>query len=401
MLRKERILRVAIVTMAATAFHGFCGPVARACELCGPPSVTLAEQLATAQEVLLVKWIGAQFAVDGKPGSVAFEVVRVLRPAGSQRKPGETIRVDRYLAGERGRQYLLFGKPRSADGKGAADGAIDWSEPTEATEITSRYLLDAPRFDAPATERLAYYAKFLEHAELVIANDAHAEFVNAKAEEIAAAAGSYSREKLRAWLSDRKTPINRLAAYGLMLGHCGQADDVPFLERLLSNTSDPRRSNSSGIMAGLIFLARDGGVQKLERLKLADRKGSVDEAYSALQAVRYAWSYGGGKVSRTELERVVRNQIDRPEFFDTVVVDLARWKDWSIMPRLMELYGTKDFNDRTSKTTIVRYLIAATKDVPPEGPKPQHAIDADRHLAKLREQEPRLVLEVEKFFYLK
>lgn len=411
MLRRDCVFRVAFLMSAAVAICSTHSTIARACELCGPPSVTLAEQLSTAEHVLLVKWVAATLGVDGKSGSATFEIVRVLRPAESKWKPGDSLGVARYLPGERAKQYLLFGKNVDTIGKSGQTAQFDWGDPTEATETTCRYVFEAPAFDAPSIERLAFYAKHLEHSELAIANDAHSEFVNARAEAIAAAAKSYPRANLRRWLADKKTPVNRLAAYGLMLGHCGLPEDAPFFERLISDSTDPRRCNSAGIMAGYLFLARDRGLQNLARTKLADNNGSLDQAYPALQAVRYLWSYGEEAVPREVVQRVVRRLIARPEFFDLAIVDLARWKDWSVMPQVVALYGTRDFDDRASKKVIIRYLLAATKDVPdPEParaigqeqkPKPQHVTDAERYLSQLRVRDATLIAEVEKFFYLR
>ncbi len=122
-----------------------------------------------------------------------------------------------------------------------------------------------------------------------------------------------------------------------------------------------------------------------------------------LTALRYLWSYGNGKISPERLLAAMRKLIERPQFAASAITDLARWKDWSVQPRLMELYGRKGFDDRESKRAIIAYLIACTKDAPTGAgdEPPEHVRAAIANLARLRERDPKLVAETEKFFYLK
>ena len=98
----------------------------------------------------------------------------------------------------------------------------------------------------------------------------------------------------------------------------------------------------------------------------------------------------------------MRLLLDRPEVSDLVIADLARWKDWSIQSRLMELYGAEEYNIPSIKRAIIRYTIASTKDVPAGGGEktPKHVIEATKNLQTLRDKDAKMVNEVERYFFL-
>src|SRR5262249_14824160 len=102
------------------------------------------------------------------------------------------------------------------------------------------------------------------------------------------------------------------------------------------------------------------------------------------------------------LKSSMRILLDRPEVSDLVIADLARWKDWSIQARLMELYGAEEYNIPSIKRSIVRFMIASTKDVPAGGGEKttHHAVEGAKYLEDLRNKDAKLVNEVERYFYL-
>ncbi|HUG90387.1 MAG TPA: hypothetical protein VML55_06120, partial [Planctomycetaceae bacterium] len=104
------------------------------------------------------------------------------------------------------------------------------------------------------------------------------------------------------------------------------------------------------------------------------------------------------------LRQSLRLMLDRREVVDLVITDLARWKDWSVQDRLIEIYSADDFEDngfhRSVKQAIIRYFLACTKDAPAgaDANVPEHALTARKHLATLRKKDPELVRQAERFF---
>ena len=75
------------------------GNSANSCPFCSAPSLTLSEQVAQADAVVLVKWVGGQAAKISDAGSTEFEVVEVVhQPEGGKLAKASRINLVRYRA---------------------------------------------------------------------------------------------------------------------------------------------------------------------------------------------------------------------------------------------------------------------------------------------------------------
>lgn len=366
---------------------------ASACPICGVPTVTLPERLALADVALLVEWVSAR-AADGKqPESSTYEIVQVQRDALDKYRPGERVTVEQLVQGKAGNLYLLLGRKDDKLG-------VKWEPaPLPVSETSYQYIIQAPSPETTAAERLPYFIKFLEFPDREIANDAFAQFVNAPTKDIAAVAAKLPRDKIRRWLADDKTPLNRQAGYGLMLGLSGNADDGAFLEKRIVNGNPDRQFGIEGLIFGYLLLTGEEGLARIEKTSLSNPRAEDGAVFAAWVATRYFWSYGNGKISHERLQAALRPLIDRPALSDSAIETLARWKDWSLHERLMKLYEQKQANEQSTKEMIINYMIASTKDMPTEAAEPPaHVIAGRKCLEKLRERDPKLVAHAEKFF---
>lgn len=371
-----------------------------ACPFCSAPSLTLTEQVTQADAVALVKWKGGKPAKDQDAGSTDYEVVDIVRqPMSGKLSKGQVISLVRYRPGKPEDQFLLLGT------RGGA--VIDWGSPMEVTETSYKYVIEAPKPDVPAVERMRYFVKFLEHPDQVISNDAYGEFANTAYADITPIAPDMPRAKLREWLVSPETSPSRLGLYGLMLGLCGKPEDVPLLEKKILDSTEEFRLGIDGIMGGYLLLTGEDGLKKLEEHKLSNKKAPFSETYAAMQALRFMWQYGDNQIPADRLRASMRLLLDRPELADLVIADLARWKDWSVMPQLMKLYGAEEYDIPSIKRAIVRFMLASTKDVPPSEAGepsveiPAHAKQGAEYLALLEKNDPKTVSEAKRFFFIK
>ena len=326
-------------------------------------------------------------------------------------KKDDKITVPRFRAGKKGDLFMLFG---------TKDKEIDWSSPLEVTETTYQYIVQSPSPESMPGKRLEYFLKFLEFSDQLVSNDAYGEFANAPYEEIVKIKDKMDREKIRKWISNKETAPTRLGLYGLLLGLCGNDDDAKMLAAKIDEKVQDFRLGIDGLISGYLLLTGDKGLDLIDQGKLKDKKAPFSETYAAMQALRFMWTYGSGRISKERLRQSMRELLDRPELADLVVADLARWEDWSVQDRLMKLYGEGDYNVPSIKRAIVRYLLTAAKVAPPKAeakpddkPKtdkpaetvkpdilPASALQARANLEKLREQDPKTVKEAERFFFL-
>lgn len=392
---KTRIAQLVAALGGAVLVGAFALPLADACPFCSEPMLTMGEQYSKADAAVLAAWVSAELPTTDKPGSTTWEIVEAPKAPQETIAKGKKLTLERFRAGKAGDRAIVFGSKLGGD-------KIEWGSPLEISEAGYEYVVKSPAPTAPPATRLKFYIDYLEHEDPMVAGDAYQEFANAPYKDILLVRESLPRDKLRKFIADPKIAATRLGLYGLLLGLCGSSEDAALMEnRIVADTED-FRLGIDGVIGGYLLLAGDHGLAVIERAKILNKKVPFSETYAAMQALRFLWSYGDGRIPQDRLKQSMRLLLDRPELADLVIADLARWKDWTLQDRLMDLYGAEEYNIPSIKRAIVRYMIASTKDVPAGGgePAPEHALEGARHLQKLRDRDPKLVNDAERFFFL-
>ena len=333
------------------------GAVARAvpgCPFCGPTEPPFSHRLAKCDAALQVKWVSLVGDETTMTAVTTFEVVEVLRGKAEDFKPGSRVTIPFARDGQPGDLFLLFREP--------GEDEPTWTEPVEVTEGRYGYIRQAPYPET--SNRLVFFLKFLEVADEEIAADAFAEFSRAEYKDVAVLAPKLPREKLRTWLAskDLKRQV-RLGLYGMLLGLSGDDSDAAFLESLIMARPDPEqpRFGIDGMMAGYILLQRERGLNKLLDAKFNDPLAE-DDLLPIRNALVFIWDYARDRVPAEALPAAMRRFLDRPRFAASVLPDLARWKDWSVLDRLTTSYGKPPFDSDLSKQDIVKFALVCEKD---------------------------------------
>ncbi|MSR56788.1 MAG: hypothetical protein EXS05_03845 [Planctomycetaceae bacterium] len=298
-----------------------------------------------------------------------------------------------------GRKYCQSGRPDYYAG-------IRWEVQADGmTPPAIEFVVRSPDPTIAVEKRLEYFAKFLEGADRFVAVEAFSEINNAIVAAKYRPIATLRPEQIRGWMLNPKTPTYRRSGYGVMLGMCGGPDDAAVLERIIAR---PEKDDEDwlwmeGVMSGYLLLNGESGLKFLESTVLADPKASDGEIYTVFSAIRIVRHLGNSRIASERLNTTVKSMLDRPAFTDVIIIDLASAKDWSLQKQLFERFGTADFSDRYIKKAIIGYLIASTKDVPKNASEklPRHVSDGEKYLEELRRTDPKLVAEVEKFFYLR
>ncbi len=413
------------------------GSASVACPFCSAPSLTLAERATFADITLVGKWVSGEKGTMTSSGKSVIEITDILH-APANLKRGAKLITGRYIAGVSDDVVLVTG---TISGK-----KVEWADPIRISVAAADYLKKAPSREASGVERLKYYAPFLEHSDSMVATDAYGEFANAPYEDIVAAKEHFPRDKIRKWVSDPETPATRIGLYGLLLGLTGDESDIKRFETVIfprTLEQDGYRIGIDGVMGGYLLLAGEHGLARLEVDRLKNRDVPFAETYAAMQAVRFAWTYGGERFSKDRLRQAMRTVLDRPEVADLVIADLSRWQDWSLQPRLMAMYGKDEFNVPSIKRAIVRFMLTSIKSgqskpgsnnddtasfsvrtdksvtssaqatasvsAATQGTKlepllvdePESSKEARRYLDELRKRDPKTVSDAEKFHFMR
>ncbi|MEX1231251.1 MAG: hypothetical protein WEB58_13480 [Planctomycetaceae bacterium] len=377
--------------------------IAGKCTFRAAPTPTLSDQVHQNDVVVLVKWHTAIKGIEAESGTTTYEVLDVLRALqpGAPRK-GERLELAGHREGSNSDLFLLFG---------TKDRKLEWGKPVNISETAYEYIEQAPSPKLPIQKRLAYFVNYLEHADLIVATDAHAEFENAPNDEMKVSAKSLSRDKFHSYLSDPNVNSSRMRIYGLILGLRGNDEDAEMMGKLIAQPSENFRLGIDGVMAGYLLLTGEAGLERIENSKLRDKSIVFSETYATMQALRFMWQHGEGHISQERLRESMRILLDRPELADLVINDLARMKDWESQERLAALYGEGEYNIPSIKRAIVRFLISSTKDIPDQAneddingndaDRPEHVIRGEKLLEEIRQKDPKTVAEVKRFFNVK
>ena len=359
-----------------------------ACPFCPPTQPTFSEQLAESDVACLVKWVSVtQSKSLDEVGSATttFEIVQLLRGRETDFPVKSKITVDFLRMGKPGNLFLVFGK--------RDEKQIAWSAPVEVTEISYEYIRQAPPLETAAKVRLQYFLKFLEFGDPTIANDAFAEFSRARYADVAELAESLPRKKLRRWLESAETSKVRLGFYGLMLGLCGNDDDAKFLEdRIFAPVApDDIRLGIDGMIGGYLLLRGEDGLERIVDGKLRSKDTADADLFAVLNALRFAWEYNRDRLPAAKLQAALRLYLDRENFAELVLPDLARWKDWSVLDRLLAQYGKAPFDQDGGKLKIILFAQACVKDRPVEGEPPDRLKTARQFLDRIAAESPELL----------
>ncbi|HKD37532.1 MAG TPA: hypothetical protein VKB78_12055 [Pirellulales bacterium] len=350
-----------------------------ACPFCSAVKPTLAGQ----RDAAIAAFVGE--AVDSprdeKPALQSFKVIRALK--GTPRPSNGTLRLTADIPVKKGSLVLLFGN----NGADAALQDLQWTA-VPLDEAAFAYVMQSPDLRQPSAKRLAFFSRFLEHPNRLLADDAYQEFAHATYDQTAEAAARLSMSDLRRWLADPHVPPERKGFYALDLGFAKSDSDRGLNRKLLREQiaapANDFRAGFDGMLAGYLLLDGRAALELIESRYLANPKSADGDVRSALKALRF-YHDSGREIPADRVAEAVAQVLDRPEFAAEALPDLARWKYWKPVSRMAEYYDRKEYSDPFTRRAIVGYLKAC--------PEPAAATALER----LRRGDPKGVEEAEKY----
>ncbi len=313
-------------------------------------------------------------------GGIQLRLRQVVRGASLAGGGPRTVELPSGFAARSGALALAWGNV--ADEGGAAPSAqpalggdaLVW-EVEVLSEVALGYVLRAPAEDRPTSERLTYFARYLEHRDAAIASDAYAEFARASFDEVRAVE-SLDAVRLREWLADNAVPAERKGLYGLCLGWVGGATERDRnLQALLAVVDAPAsdfRRGFDGVLAGLMLAGGEAGLDIVANHFLGAPQAADGDVRHALTAVRFYEQIAQGDLQEW-VQHSVRPLLWRPEFAPDAIVDLARWQDTAVLEEVVACYAQPGYPQPATRRAVVGYL---------------RALDQHDALASLRRQDP-------------
>jgi hypothetical protein len=367
-------LLFAVVTLSASATF------ASACPFCAAETRTLSEEINLTDAAVVAKLAGPK-AADLDSGNAKFQIVKVLS--------GEDVIGDAKQI-----ETVFFGDPNTKQLfliTGIGTDYTEWATPLPLSDAALEYmgrLVDVPESGA---DRLAFFQEYLENSDPLLGQDAYEEFARASYADVHELKPRMKHDLLVKWIKDPETNPTRRRLYLTMLGVCGSKADLPMLEEMIVSGYEDKRPFIEPMVAGGLamggplelptwaeFVRLDERRKKLgldaliacymvlrgpEGLNLIDerlltpRNVEYSYVYSTIMALRFLGEETQ-VVPRPRLLASMRLLLENPEFADQVIVDLARWEDWSVLERLVTMFKTSDKNGYV-RPPVVAYLLSA------------------------------------------
>ena len=384
--RFTRLARTTATLLAIAVSMGMPGEIA-ACPFCARVTNRLTDDLREASVAVLAKCVqrASTSAADAQRRIAIhqFRVVEVIKEQ-TQQIGGVTL----------GPTLETFSNNDIRPGQlclivGYADAQLQWGAPIEVTLAAADYLRGLAKLAADNPQRLAYFLPFLDHADKLIADDAHNEFAMASLANVSALRERLDRASILRQLRASDVPVHRRRLYWTLLGICGREVDTKFVEETI------RRAQVHGklirdLNAALGCYLTVGGERALEAIEekyLGNPNAKYTDTYAAIVAVR-VHGMELMQFPKARLASALRLVLDRPPLADLVIPDLARWEDWSVIDRMVDLFVEAQPDIRFIRVPIVRYLLAC--------PLPEASVAIQR----LREVDPQAIARAEKLIAL-
>jgi hypothetical protein len=216
--------------------------------------------------------------------------------------------------------------------------------------------------DKKPTERLAYFFKYLENAEVEVSTDAYKEFANASYQDYKAMAKDLPAETLAKWLKDPNTSPVRYGLYASLLGHCGKAEHAKLLRAMLDDPEKKLVTGADGIMAGYVLLQPKEGWEYV-RSVLKDDKKEFTQRYAALRTARFFHDFRPDVVPAADVKSAVALLLDESDIADLAIEDLRKWGCWDMTDKVLGLYDKKSHDVPIIRRSILRFALCARDQI--------------------------------------
>lgn len=342
------------------------GPVASACPFCSAVSQTLRQEMEVMDAVVVATALQSDLTRNADTGQIKMRIETVLK-GGEHVEAGQEVTAVYFGDVAKGRRFMLSGvDPRD----------MQWSC-LPLTPKSEKYLEKITQLaDKEPSERLLFYYEYLQDEDSMLSRDAYDEFASTPYDEIQKIKSALDHDTLVTWIQDPEMSPDRKRMYLTLLGICGDQDDLPMLESMLKSTQKSSRSGLDALIACYLTLAGEQGLPVIDELFLENKQASYADTYAAIMAVRFHGSEGG-VIARSALVQSLHHILDRPDLADLVIPDLARWKDWSQIDRIKQLFLDADAENNWVRVPAVNYLRACPKPEAAEAIEELEKVDPD------------------------
>ena len=332
---------------------------ASACPFCSTPQQTLTEEINSSPIAVIAKLV--EIPPPEKPKAGGGRASRLLSDVPKARfQITHVLKGKAALGKSRTIHTIYFGNAKPGSSfyiTGIDPPRIMWATPVPVSLKAQKYLAQLPMLPKKGPTRLKFFQNYFQDKDEILARDAYDEFAKAPYDDIKSLRKDLKHDQLTNWIKDPNISASRRRLYLTLLGVCGTKADLPLLESLLKSDDRRKKAGLDAMIACYLTLKGAQGLPLIEDLFLKNRKSQYADTYAAIMAIRFHGDQSD-IIPRKRLLVSLRHMLERPQLADLVIRDLARWKDWSQMDRLVTLFKEADEKSSWVRVPVINYLRA-------------------------------------------
>lgn len=348
------------LTLALVAAIGIVAEPVRACPFCSAVQLTFAEEIAANDIAVIAKLVERPLEAPSSASPSPFPA-----PAGSEAAKSK-FTISRILKGEdklgasEEFEALYFGQePTGSEFLVFAviieDKPPVWKTPIALSERGVAYIVKMMDLPEAGADRLVFFQDYLEDADPLLSANSYDEFARAPYADVIALGPRMHHDKLLEWVKNVEISSSRRRLYLTMLGTCGQLEDTKFLEEMIKSPDREHKVALDALIAAYLNLKGPEGLPLVVDLFIKNPDAEYTDTYSTVMALRF---HGQERdvISKEDLKGAMREMLDRPQLADLVIPDLARWEDWTVVDRLVDLFKNADESSAWVRVPVINYL---------------------------------------------
>lgn len=343
-------IRLSYLTVAMLAGFLLAGTqLVTACPFCETMRQTLTEHVDAADAAVI-----AQRLVDssgGRPAAGSDKMFRIARVLSGKDNVGSQRKIEALYFGDASgeQKFLILGNKVPE---------LMWASPVPLSDEAFQYLSQQLEFPRDSHERVSLALKHLTSEEKILRQDAYDEFARAPYDHLHEIKDELNATELLAQIKDEKTPWERRRLFLTLLGVCGDEEHVAEIEVMLESHTKTRQSALDALAACYMTLRGAESLPLLEeKFLMSEEAEQMVRASAVISALRFHGERDK-EVSRQAIAQVLSRTMARPQLAGKVLVDLTRWKEWSIVDDVAKLYNTAQGEAEWVKAPAFRYLEA-------------------------------------------
>jgi len=316
-----------------------------ACPFCSAASQTLRQEINSMDAVAIGRLATtAQTDIDG----FANFVVEKVFVGEKLIQIDQAIEASYFGPGTATKKFLLMGVDPTK---------LLWSSPLALSTEAEKYIEAVRALPESQVERLAFFQKYFEHSDSLLARDSYDEFALAPYEDVVSLKDRMDRQQLLTWVQDTAISPDRKRLYFTMLAICGKPEDAELFESMIRSEKPESRAGLDALLAAYLTLKGEEGLALVKSQFLANKDCQYADIYSAVMALRFHGTEAN-LLPKESITGAMHLLLERADLADLVIPDLARWSDWSQIDKVCELFEKATDDNMWVRVPVINYLRA-------------------------------------------